>query len=81
MTKLTCRKGSQRRIYCYELQRYVTLTEIGDYWDHGAQVTIVSKYDGTDLTAASLLRLLAQRVESGLLEVSEARLRELGRVA
>jgi len=80
MTNLDVTKyPGNRRFYSSTLKRYTNLTEIGDYWDQGVKVTIHRSTDGVDMTSASLLRLLAQRVESGLLEVSEARLRELGR--
>jgi polyhydroxyalkanoate synthesis regulator protein len=80
MTNLNVTKyPGNRRYYSPTLKRYTCLTEIGDYWDQGVKVTISRSTDGADMTAASLLRLLAQRVESGVLEVSEARLREIGR--
>jgi polyhydroxyalkanoate synthesis regulator protein len=78
MTTLNIVKYARnRRFYCHTLHRYTTLTEIGDWWDEGRSFTLRQRVTGADLKAASLLRLLAQRVESGLLEVTEGQLREL----
>jgi polyhydroxyalkanoate synthesis regulator protein len=66
-----------RRFYCYTQSRYMSLTEIGDYWQRGTPFTLRQHRTGVDIKAASLLRLLAQRVESGLLEVTEGQLWEL----
>lgn len=74
-------KYPNRRLYSLEWRRYITLDDVGKEWDKGREIHVFVHRTDKDITVATLLEVIKERVLAGALRISEARLRELGRVA
>jgi polyhydroxyalkanoate synthesis regulator protein len=71
-------KYRNRRLYSHDLKRYVTLEEIGDYWDRNWEVSVYLHKSLVDITVPTMLEIVRERVWAGQLRITREQLRELG---
>jgi polyhydroxyalkanoate synthesis repressor PhaR len=65
-------KFPNRRLYCPEARRYVTLDEIAQRFSEGKSVRIIDKKTAKDLTSFVILQILTRYEENGQGRVSHA---------
>jgi len=71
-------KYPNRRLYSPDLNRYITLAVVGDYWDRDWEVNVFVHRTWVDVTIPTLLEVVRERVRSGRLRVTRQQLRALG---
>ncbi|MEW6710722.1 MAG: polyhydroxyalkanoate synthesis regulator DNA-binding domain-containing protein [Candidatus Riflebacteria bacterium] len=60
MKEILIKKYDNRRLYCVEEARYVSLTEIRDFLQRGDKVKVVEKTTGKDITKYILMQVLLE---------------------
>lgn len=60
MKEILIKKYDNRRLYCVEEARYVSLTEIRDFLQRGDKVKVVEKSTGKDITKYILMQVLLE---------------------
>lgn len=70
-------KYPNRRLYCTEQSRYVTLQDLVARLRKGDPVKVLERKSGNDITAAVLCNALADRIERGESRVDVAELSRL----
>lgn len=58
--EILIKKYDNRRLYCVKEARYVSLTEIRDYLQHGKKVRVVEKSSGKDITKYIMMQVLLE---------------------
>ncbi|EKD83885.1 MAG: polyhydroxyalkanoate synthesis repressor PhaR [uncultured bacterium] len=60
MKEILIKKYDNRRLYCVEEARYVSLSEIRDFLQRGDKVKVVEKSTGKDITKYILMQVLLE---------------------
>ncbi|HNX74739.1 MAG TPA: polyhydroxyalkanoate synthesis regulator DNA-binding domain-containing protein [Candidatus Rifleibacterium sp.] len=60
MKEILIKKYDNRRLYCVEEARYVSLTEIRDFLQRGDKVKVVEKTTGKDITKYILMQVMLE---------------------
>lgn len=60
MKEILVKKYDNRRLYCVEEARYVSLTEIRDFLQRGDRVKVIEKSTGKDITKYVLMQVLLE---------------------
>ena len=60
MKEILIKKYDNRRLYCVEEARYVSLTEIRDFLQRGDRVKVIEKSTGKDITKYILMQVLLE---------------------
>ena len=60
MKEILIKKYDNRRLYCVEEARYVSLAEIRDFLQRGDKVKVVEKSSGKDITKYILMQVLLE---------------------
>ncbi|MBU1106579.1 MAG: hypothetical protein KKB51_07945 [Candidatus Riflebacteria bacterium] len=60
MKEILIKKYDNRRLYCVEEARYVSLTEIRDFLQRGDKVKVIEKSSGKDITKYILMQVLLE---------------------
>ncbi len=60
MKEILIKKYDNRRLYCVEEARYVSLTEIRDFLQRGDRVKVVEKSTGKDITKYILMQVMLE---------------------
>lgn len=60
MKEILIKKYDNRRLYCVEEARYVSLTEIRDFLQRGDKVKVVEKSTGKDITKYILMQVMLE---------------------
>lgn len=60
MKEILIKKYDNRRLYCVEETRYVSLTEIRDFLQRGDRVKVIEKSSGKDITKYVLMQVLLE---------------------
>src|SRR4051812_21764778 len=58
--RMLVKKYSNRRLYDTEASRYITIGELTDHIQRGAEVTIVDAKTGVDLTQVTLTQVIVE---------------------
>ena len=80
LQQLHLTRYSNRLLYSRLLHRYiVNLRELHQFWSDGVVITVTDNVTKQDITAAILMKMLADEVEAGRATVDAERLRDLVR--
>lgn len=60
MKEILIKKYDNRRLYCVEEARYVSLTEIRDFLQRGDKVKVIEKTTGKDITKYILMQVMLE---------------------
>jgi polyhydroxyalkanoate synthesis repressor PhaR len=60
MTEILIKKYENRRLYCVNEARYVSLTEIKEFLQRGENVKVVEKKSGDDITKYIMMQVLME---------------------
>lgn len=60
MKEILIKKYDNRRLYCVEEAKYVSLTEIRDFLQRGDRVKVIEKSSGKDITKYVLMQVLLE---------------------